>query len=99
MTNSEMFKRAHKVAARTARIVGDYRIAFSLALKVIIKTARLAKQLTDYALHVQWFGGRNAGNNDYTILVKIYNDTVKLNNVKKSKFNWAKFDDTESGCY
>lgn len=38
MTNSEIFKRAHAIAKATRAIVGDYRIAFSLALKDIYNT-------------------------------------------------------------
>ena len=33
MTNSQRFTLAHKIARETVSIVGDYRIAFSIALK------------------------------------------------------------------
>lgn len=33
MTNSQRFTLAHKIARETASVVGDYRIAFSIALK------------------------------------------------------------------
>lgn len=35
MTKSQMFKKAHEIARATKAIVGDYRIAFSIALKDI----------------------------------------------------------------
>lgn len=35
MTNSEIFKTAHEMARGTVKAVGDYRIAFSLAIKEI----------------------------------------------------------------
>lgn len=37
MTKSEMFKKAHEVARSTVGIVGDYMIAFSIALKGVYK--------------------------------------------------------------
>ena len=33
MTNAQLFTEAHKIAKQTVAYVGDYRIAFSLALK------------------------------------------------------------------
>lgn len=33
MNKSQLFKNAHKIARETVELVGDYRIAFSLALK------------------------------------------------------------------
>jgi hypothetical protein len=99
MNNSEVFKAAHKAASRTVRIVGDYRIAFSLALKMIIKTAKLAKQLNSFTRGLFVTGGMNAGKNDYEILVRIFDETAKINKPKKQSFNWAGFDDSESGCY
>lgn len=39
MTNSNIFKAAHKIARNTVRIVGNYSIAFSLALKSIYNKA------------------------------------------------------------
>lgn len=35
MTKSEMFKKAHKIARDTVSVVGNYMIAFSMALKAI----------------------------------------------------------------
>lgn len=35
MTNSQIFKKAHQIARQTVAIVGNYMIAFSLALKSV----------------------------------------------------------------
>ena len=35
MTNSEIFIKAHQIAKKTVAIVGDYRMAFSFALKSV----------------------------------------------------------------
>lgn len=37
MTNSELFTKAHKIARNTVKFVGNYMIAFSLALKEVYK--------------------------------------------------------------
>ncbi len=47
MTNSETFKKAHGIAQDTVRIVGNYSIAFSLALKLVVKINAYAKKLTE----------------------------------------------------
>ena len=85
MTNSEMFKKAHNVASRTVVIVGDYRIAFSIALKVLIKTAKFTKQMTEYAKEIQMKASLYGGCNAYVSLVRILNDTEKLNQPKKKR--------------
>jgi len=49
MTKSEMFKQAHATAKRTVAYVGNYSIAFSLALKATYKSIKQAvsmKKLT-----------------------------------------------------
>lgn len=40
MTNSEMFKKAHKIARQTVSLVGNYSIAFKLALKKVWSEAK-----------------------------------------------------------
>ena len=49
MTNSELFKTAHATARNTVRFVGNYMIAFSLALKEAYKMAQktLAQKLIE----------------------------------------------------
>lgn len=44
MTNSEMFKKAHKIARETVEVVGDYSIAFKIALKQVWAVAQASKQ-------------------------------------------------------
>jgi hypothetical protein len=39
MTKSELFKKAHGLARASKAVVGDYRIAFGLAIKALIKHA------------------------------------------------------------
>lgn len=42
MTKSELFKAAHKVARQTKKLVGDYMIAFKLALLDLYKEIKLS---------------------------------------------------------
>lgn len=44
MTNSEMFKKAHKIAREMAEAVGNYAIAFKLALKQVWVVAKAEKK-------------------------------------------------------
>lgn len=46
MNYSELFKKAHEIARETKEIVGDYRIAFSCALKDLYKEIREANDET-----------------------------------------------------
>lgn len=54
MTKSEIFKAAHALAKATVEVVGDYMIAFSLALKETYKMTEktLEKKLIDLGLSV-----------------------------------------------
>lgn len=47
MTKSQLFKAAHGLAKAAKAVVGDYRIALSLALKSLNKTGSFAKSLFD----------------------------------------------------
>lgn len=52
MTKSEIFKTAHAQARKTASLVGDYRIALSIALKEAHKMNNIEnknRELADYA--------------------------------------------------
>lgn len=90
MTKSEMFIKAHEVAAATVHIVGNYSISFSIALKVIIKTSKLPKQINKMALSMIPSMILNAGKTQYHVLVAIYDKTVALNAPKKkSQFNFS----------
>lgn len=48
MNNSELFKKAHQVAKQTVKAVGDYQIAFTLALRNLI--AELKKPEIKYII-------------------------------------------------
>lgn len=44
MTNSEMFKKAHQIARETVEVVGNYSIAFKLALKQVWAVAKASEK-------------------------------------------------------
>lgn len=44
MNNSEMFKKAHKIARQTVAVVGNYSIAFKLALKQVWAVAKASEK-------------------------------------------------------
>lgn len=44
MTNSEMFKKAHQIARETVEVVGNYSIAFKLALKQVWAYAKAVEK-------------------------------------------------------
>ncbi|QHZ59788.1 hypothetical protein HWD03_gp109 [Alteromonas phage vB_AmeM_PT11-V22] len=44
MSNSQLFKEAHRVARNTVEQVGDYQIAFTLALRELIAEQRKPKE-------------------------------------------------------
>lgn len=49
MNNSEMFKKAHKIARETVELVGNYSIAFKLALKQVWAVAKASeKKISGY---------------------------------------------------
>lgn len=59
MNKSTLFKSAHKIAKETVAIVGDYRIAFSLALKGLYAPALSTEdKLVGMGMSV-WVGGSN----------------------------------------
>jgi len=90
MNNSENFKKAHKIAKRTVRSVGNYSIAFSLALKVVIKIAKQAIKLNTMQETFIISGMLNAGQNMYVAMVAVLEKTIKMNAPKKAqKYNWA----------
>lgn len=47
MTSSEMFKRAHEIARKTVEVVGNYSIAFKLALKQVWAVVKASKKEID----------------------------------------------------
>lgn len=48
MNNSEMFKKAHKIARETVEVVGNYSIAFKLALKQVWAVVKASEKEIDY---------------------------------------------------
>lgn len=51
MTNSEMFIKAHKIARETVKVVGNYSIAFKLALKQVWAVAKAEKkEISDHKM-------------------------------------------------
>lgn len=63
MSKSEIFKKAHEIARNTVALVGDYMIAFSIALKNLYKegkkmAATMQQKLEALGLTV-WEGGQH----------------------------------------
>ena len=51
MTNKEMFIKAHKIARETVEVVGNYSIAFKLALKQVWAVAKAEKkEISDHKM-------------------------------------------------
>ncbi len=90
MTKSELFKAAHKLARNTVKVVGNYSIAFSLALKETYKmTVKAVKTLEQKAIEL---GGNVWEKNDmkrvYITLAmfnELTNSACRLNE-SKNKF-------------
>ena len=59
MTNSDIFKAAHKYARKILTKVGDYVIAFKLALKLVYKKVRKAQAIATIDTPQILFGGLN----------------------------------------
>lgn len=85
MTKSEIFKAAHELASSTAHLVGDYMIAFSLALKLTIKKSKLAKGnniMTALKNKIIEMGGKEWTKNG---MERVYIDSSILNKLEEEK--------------
>lgn len=101
MTKSEIFKTAHKLAKETVSYVGDYLIAFSIALKEVYSNMkeRTAEQLAEVFTKVE--GVISASAWEKHGKRRVYIETQKLNGGK----NWnggragTMFFDLDSGDF
>lgn len=102
MTKSEIFNSAHKIARNTVKFVGNYMIAFSLALKEVYKmTVKTMKQkLLDAGMSV-WgedFGKARIYINAEQMESVFGLEIVRYNtgNISIAKLNGAKISNSEA---
>ena len=90
MTKSEIFKAAHKLAKATVCYIGDYMIAFSIALKNIIAAAKKGvspqkiETMTEKAkqkMEIKAFGFTVAPATYYTKSTVYFNDGADISHL------------------